>query len=85
MSFLEDFSEGKEKSQIIFKQVSKLASECYLAEDLDTNGSDSDPAHLLVGQHRHKVLLQESLQSLSNFLNADLSVDMACEELRMAL
>ena len=39
----------------------------------------------LVTKHRHKVLLEETLGYLKNFVEeTDLPVDIACEELRAA-
>ena len=35
--------------------------------------------------HRHAVLLKDTLKCLEAFLNPDLSPDMACEELRTAV
>lgn len=49
----------------------------------DTRVFDSDD--FIVTRHRHRVLLQETLKCLRNFTSGDLEVDMAAEELRMAV
>ena len=36
-------------------------------------------------RHRHRVLLESTLQCLDNFLGSDLQADMAAEELRAAV
>ena len=39
----------------------------------------------MITRHRHRVLLESTLQCLDNFLEPDLQVDMAAEELRSAV
>lgn len=39
----------------------------------------------IVTRHRHRVLLEECLQHLTNFMDEDLQPDIACEELRAAV
>jgi len=49
------------------------------------NSNEQDANDFIVTRHRHRVLLEETLQCLKNFLNRDLEIDMAAEELRMAV
>mmetsp|Transcript_10855 Transcript_10855/g.18171 ORF Transcript_10855/g.18171 Transcript_10855/m.18171 type:complete len:87 (+) Transcript_10855:2-262(+) len=47
--------------------------------------SEAEGRSLVIGRHRHFALLRDCRDCLQNFLNPSLSVDMACEELRLAL
>jgi len=47
--------------------------------------TQSEADNFLVTRHRHRVLLEETLACLENFLSGDLEIDMAAEELRMAV
>jgi len=52
---------------------------------LSTASSSTDPDDCIVTRHRHRVLLEETMLCLKNFLDPNLDVDMAAEELRMAV
>lgn len=46
---------------------------------------DDGESEFVITRHRHRALIQECIQYLENFLDAGLTPDMACEELRMAV
>ena len=54
---------------------------------LDISDPDANQGEdFLITKHRHKVLLEETLNYLTNFVEIeDLPVDIACEELRAAV
>ena len=58
---------------------SHLLSKISTDMDLDLEGDD-----FLVTKHRHKILLEDTLNYLRNFIEQEHSIDMACEELRAA-
>lgn len=45
----------------------------------------TDAENFLITRHRHRVLLEQTAMCLDNFLQEDLQVDMAAEELRLAV
>ena len=73
----EDSSHNVDKVNSKLKQVLK---EHGLSKETlrDSEGADN----FLVTRERHRVLLEQTMQCLDNFLQDDLQVDMAAEELR---
>lgn len=66
-------------------QLQGVLKETGLAQS-DLLTSDAHVAdNFLVTRHRHRVLLEQTLHCLDNFLQDDLQVDMAAEELRLAV
>jgi tRNA modification GTPase len=56
-----------------------------LIENSIKSDSSVKQGDFLITRHRHRTLLQECHQCLTNFSDPGLQADLACEELRLAL